>query len=105
MKNAKEELLKLVADVNAEIIAAEISFGQSYEQDDNDTFVLYPQYTEDDYNSFLKFLDRMYDDDYGLQVLEGTIWFSDGTYADRGEYDGSEWWEYRKCPELPVRKE
>ena len=47
-------------------------------------------------------LDFNYDDGYGMQRLEeGTIWYSDGTWSDRGEYDGSEWWVHRKCPPLP----
>lgn len=43
-----------------------------------------------------------YDNGYGGQELEGTIWYSDGTWSERGEYDGSEWWEYRACPPLPT---
>lgn len=54
-----------------------------------------------DYDKFLLELDFEYDDGFGSQKLFGTIWFEDGTWADRGEYDGSEWWEYHKCPEIP----
>jgi hypothetical protein len=25
----------------------------------------------------------------------------DGTWSERGEYDGSEWWNYQKCPDIP----
>lgn len=46
-------------------------------------------------------LDFDYDNGYGRQELEGTIWYADGTWSDRGEYDGSEWWAHRKCPSLP----
>lgn len=45
-----------------------------------------------------------YDSGYGSQELEGTIWYSDGTWSDRGEYDGSEWWQYREYPSLPKIK-
>ena len=38
---------------------------------------------------------------YGGQELFGTIWYEDGTWSDRGEYDGSEWWNYNKCPDIP----
>ena len=31
----------------------------------------------------------------------GTIWMKAGTWFDRGEYDGSEWWEFQKCPNMP----
>ena len=48
-------------------------------------------------------LDFDYNDGYGSQELDGTIWFSDGTWSEREEYDGSEWWEYRLgCPDLPI---
>ena len=43
-------------------------------------------------------LDFEYDDGYGGQVLFGYIIFKDGTWLSRGEYDGSEWWEYNKTP-------
>jgi hypothetical protein len=46
-----------------------------------------------------------YDNGYGSQKLEGTIWYADGTWSERGEYDGSEWWEHRECPPLPVKAE
>ena len=41
------------------------------------------------------------DNGHGSQKLEGTIVFNDGTWLSRGEYDGSEWWEYNKCPTMP----
>ena len=28
------------------------------------------------------------------------IVFEDGTWLERGEYDGSEWWEYKQKPTL-----
>ncbi len=46
-------------------------------------------------------LDFEYDNGYGCQCLEGTVWYTDGTWSERGEYDGSEWWEHRECPPLP----
>jgi len=42
-----------------------------------------------------------YHDGYGHQLLFGTIWYEDGTWSERGEYDGSERWEHRECPPLP----
>lgn len=44
---------------------------------------------------------QLYNNGYGSQLLYGTIWMKDGTWFDRGEYDGSEWWEYRRRPEIP----
>ena len=50
---------------------------------------------------FLEELDFEYDRGYGDQELFGTIWYTDGTWSERGEYDGSEWWEYKQVPEIP----
>jgi hypothetical protein len=47
-------------------------------------------------------LDYDYNNGYGSQELLGIIWFSDGTWSERYEYDGSEWWEYKLCPDLPI---
>lgn len=41
-----------------------------------------------------------YDDGYGSQVWSGWVSFTDGTWIERHEYDGSEWWEYKKTPSL-----
>ena len=46
-------------------------------------------------------LDFMYDDGYGSQLIYGFIVFNDKTWLERSEYDGSEWWDYRKCPSEP----
>ena len=43
-------------------------------------------------------LDFEYDNGYGGQELFGTVVFKDGSWLDRGEYDGSEWWDYHRCP-------
>lgn len=49
----------------------------------------------------LPLLDFEYDNGYGGQELFGNIWYTDGTWSERGEYDGSEWWEYKACPPIP----
>ena len=41
-----------------------------------------------------------YDNGYGGQEIDGTILFNDNTWLSRGEYDGSEWWQYNKCPTI-----
>lgn len=43
-------------------------------------------------------LDFEYDRGFGSQELEGVVVFKDHTWLERHEYDGSEWWEYKKCP-------
>ena len=55
--------------------------------------------TEQDELSFLEALASIdYDEGYGSQELFGTIVLKDGTWYERGEYDGSEWWEHHKLP-------
>lgn len=46
-------------------------------------------------------LDFEYDNGYGCQQLSGLVWYEDGTWSERGAYDGSEWWERKKCPPIP----
>ena len=58
-------------------------------------------YTPEEYEKFLKRLEFNYDNGFGTQELYGTIWLSNGDWISREEYDGSEWWEYNTCPEIP----
>ena len=97
--NAKTELLEFLED-KPTVAAAVVSFGVVYDEENLERFVLPLNYTDDHRWDFFDSLDFEYDDGYGTQMLAGTIWFTDGTWAQRGEYDGSEWWEYCKCPEL-----
>jgi hypothetical protein len=55
----------------------------------------------DDLQEFLEVLNFAYDADYGKQKLFGTIWYEDGTYSRREEYDGAEWWEHVEVPKIP----
>ncbi len=48
----------------------------------------------------LALMNREYDSGYGRQEVDGTIVFKDGTWLSRGEYDGSEWWEYNFKPSI-----
>lgn len=41
-----------------------------------------------------------YDSGYGSQEWEGWVSFTDGTWIERSEYDGSEWWSHKSCPKL-----
>lgn len=94
-KNAKQEFLDITK--NYKIIAASISFGYD---DDADKIKLSPLYTIEEYNLFLSFLDREYDNGYGGQRLFGVIFCEDGVWMQRGEYDGSEWWDIYKYPDM-----
>lgn len=58
-------------------------------------------YSQLDLSAFLADLDFEYDNGYGGQELDGTIWCLNGTWFTRGEYDGSEWWERHAYPAIP----
>jgi hypothetical protein len=101
MANAKEELIKLL-NRGVEIKSAFIWHGSDYDynKEDNKYFILREDYSVDDYDKFLDGLDFEYDSGYGSQELFGYVLFKDGTWLERHEYDGSEWWEYKKTPDI-----
>ena len=90
--NAKKELLEHIKD-------REVKYVQIKYMIDWDTNIM----IEGTLEEVLPQLDFRYDDGFGGQELFGIIWYNDGSWSDRGEYDGSEWWQYQKCPPLPVR--
>lgn len=92
--NAKQEFLTSTA--NKSVLCVSMFYGDILET--NKTCILKVNYTALDYEVFINSLDFNYSSGYGGQELFGTIWLKDGTWYDRGEYDGSEWWEYHKCP-------
>ena len=98
MVSAKQEILSLIGERNVlcAYIEYEYDWGEPLKK-----ISLRRDYREDDWEAFLQALDFMYDDGYGGQVLFGTIWFTNGTWADRAEYDGSEWWVIRQIPIIP----
>jgi hypothetical protein len=86
---AAEELLKHIGTRTAKYV-------QIYYDDwDN------PEEISGTLEQVLPLLNFDYDRGYGHQYIFGTIWYTDGTWSERSEYDGSEWWSYRKCPPLP----
>jgi hypothetical protein len=97
--NAKEEFLGMVK--NKVVICASISYENCWDREACSKHILPVTYTEEQYNAFVESLDFEYDSGYGGQELFGTVWFKDGTWANRGEYDGSEWWDYHVCPTIP----
>lgn len=95
--NAKQEFIEHVGtkEVQAVIVMYELSYSEPLKK-----IVLPKGFNKDNYNEFLEHLNFDYDDGFGGQELEGTIWYTDGTWSSRGEYDGSEWWEYHKRPDF-----
>jgi hypothetical protein len=60
-------------------------------------------YSEDEYQAFLSQLDFRYDDGYGGQQLFGTVWLDNDGWLERYEYDGAEYWVFKKLPEIPLK--
>ena len=106
--NAKEELQKHLQDCetdNRKLIAACVYRLESKQYNVKKLHIeLYADHTQEELENFWNALDFLYDDGYGRQFLTGNLWFSDGTWSDRREYDGSEWWEHHAVPSLPQRK-
>lgn len=102
--NAKKEFVEHTQDkkVKCSFLVREGRYNYETNEYENKLVVLKVNYSESDYDAFLQQLDYEYDNGYGGQELEGTIWYEDGTWSSRGEceYDGSEWWEYNQCPEI-----
>ena len=95
--NAKEEFLihtgLVTSNVN-KIKCAEIQFG-------HDSYYLGTGWDKQEAKDFLDKIDFDYDNGYGTQNLYGVVWYEDGTWSDRGQYDGSEWWQHNVCPNIP----
>lgn len=96
--NAKTEFLSVVRDMK--VLCALIEIEPMF-TDEFQKFPLKVGYTKKEYEEFLDSIDFNYDSGWGSQNLYGFIWFEDGTWMERYEYDGSESWDYKKCPEIP----
>ena len=93
MTNAKREILEEVGEKQVELVR--IIFGQSHYDE-------LQQLIEGELADVLPLLNFDYDSGYGGQYLYGYIWYKDGTWSERGEYDGSEWWEHKERPAKDV---
>ena len=90
--NAKEEFIKHIT--GKEVAFVSIAFHEYYTYD----LIIVKGKLEE----VLPLLDFYCDNSFGGQDLFGYIWYTDGTWSERGEYDGSEWWEYKKSPEQDI---
>ena len=98
--NAAEEFVEHVNEAGSKVLCAIISSSQ-WTANGAAVFHL-PMYpTEEEYGAFLDLLNFEYNSGYGSQELFGTIWYYDGTWSDRSEYDGSEEWSHNECPPIP----
>ena len=103
MINAKEELLGTLERAKSSIKCATLTVGREYWEEATKNIInLKEGYSKEEYEEFLNRLDFEYDSGYGGQELYGIVWLmEENTWLSRGEYDGSEWWEYRECPVVP----
>lgn len=92
MINAKKEILNEIGSREIDLIR--IVFGCPYGRQ--------PQKTIEGGIEVIDKLDFEYDNGFGGQELFGYIWYKDGTWSERGEYDGSEWWEHKERPVLDI---
>lgn len=99
MTNAKEEFVSHVRD--NPVLCVDLQYSDDYNQNKK-TFVLKENFTAEEYEAFLGALDFSYESGYGAQELFGIILYTDGTWSERAEYDGSEWWEHKVCPAIPA---
>ena len=93
--NALKELLEHIEDRNVEYV--EIIYGDHWE----DQELQKPREIRGTLEEVVPHLNFDYDNGYGSQYLNGVIWYADGTWSEREEYDGSEWWTHRFRPEIP----
>lgn len=66
-----------------------------------------PSKEEWDVADFMNVADRIYyDSGFGAQEIEPSlvICMRDGSWFERAEYDGSEWWDHKMRPMRPARK-
>ena len=105
MDNAKNELRRVLKANNVsvkELVAADIIYGFSFTEEPDKTIRLPVGATKEARKDFWEMLDFNYDDGYGLQHLFGIVWLTEGRWLTRGEYDGSEWWDFHSYPPIPL---
>ena len=99
--NIANELLDAVKDNTASVIALDVAYvdkrgntiwRQIWRQDKSS--VGFEEFVQTRLNLF-------YNNGYGTQHIFGEVWLSDGSWFERDEYDGSEWWAHRTRPPLP----
>lgn len=101
MINAKDEFVEhALCEGMPEVLCAKLTCGYDWDED-NKSMRLNVGFTASGLDNFLQTIDFDYDSGYGGQLLFGIIWYKDGTFSQRGEYDGSEWWEHVTVPEIP----
>lgn len=97
MINAKEELLETLQEIGKSIEDIEFA-GVYYDCSNYDIGESGAGCATEDTNFLLDFLNFSYDEGFGMQYIYGYILFSDGSWLERREYDGAEWWKFMTLP-------
>ena len=92
MRNARVEILEHTEGMDVEYVS--VAYCPWYD--------LPPKKIKGTLEEVLDLLDFNYDNGYGSQELFGYIWYTDGTWSDRYEYDGSECWSHNVRPDKDV---
>lgn len=110
MINAKKEFLDITKGL--EVLCAVVNVcgneGKTYWAPLNSkpikdkSLTLPVDYTQEEYQNFLNELNFKYDNSWGHQYINGTIWLKDERWIERLEYDGSENWRLVERPEIPT---
>lgn len=81
-------------------MCADLTYGSEWKHNQK-TFSLPIGYSETELDIFLSLLDFEYGASRSEQELCGFIWYTNGEWSDRGECDGSEWWDHKSAPKIP----
>lgn len=105
MANAKEELIGAINEIARRralpTCRCAAIMHNTLDSPHAEVMALREGYSSDELEEFLESLDFDYDDGYGTQELFGFVWFTDGSWLGRHEYDGSESWEHHVSPVPP----
>lgn len=100
MANCKDDFLEETKGKT--VLCSVVTYGRDYWDGEQKKRAILPiGYTESGMLNFLEAINYQYDSGFGGQEVYGTIWYADGTWSERGEYDGSEWWEHKSFPAIP----
>ncbi len=105
MINFKEEILDAIASNNKSTEDVDYVILNEYQLTSDSNAEYVP--SEIEFDHLLEVADGIiYDDGYGTVIIDDSlkIVFKDGTYMDRKEYDGSEWFEFHSTPARPSNK-
>ncbi len=89
MINAREELVEHIAGREVDLVR----------------IVFRREKIEGSLDEVLPQLDFEYYAGLGIQELYGYVWYADGTWSERAEHSGSEWWVHKERPEKNVKIE